>query len=180
MYLNKNIGYLFSSLINSIVDYKVYIFIIISSIILLILLLNKSKIMKYIVLVINIVITILIMVNYNTHLFNINIFNHFLYNIYFYFLNSIVFMIINTIVMFKDRCYKTNSVFYIIHLIFILFSLFITYYLSNNHYLVLFNIYPEIVLGNILYFIYYFIIIITFVKSLTELFYSDIIKLQKR
>lgn len=158
MYLNKSIDYLFNSLITSIIEYKVYIFIIISSIILLILLINKSKIIKYIVLGINIVISMLILLNYNIHLFNINIFNHFIHNIYFYFLNSIIFMIINTIVMFKDRCYKTNSVFYIIHLIFILFSLFMTYYLSNNHYLVLFNIYPEIVLGNIIYIVYYIFI----------------------
>lgn len=158
MYLNKSIDYLFNSLITSIIEYKVYIFIIISSIILLILLINKSKIIKYIVLGINIVISMLILLNYNIHLFNINIFNRFLHNIYFYFLNSIIFMIINTIVMFKDRCYKTNSVFYIIHLIFILFSLFMTYYLSNNHYLVLFNIYPEIVLGNIIYIVYYIFI----------------------
>ena len=158
MYLNKSIGYLFSSLVNSIIDYKVYVFIIISSIILLILLFNRSRIIKYIVLGINIVISMLILLNYNIHLFNINIFNHFLHNIYFYFLNSIIFMIINTIVMFKDRYYKTNSVFYIIHLIFILFSLFMTYYLSNNHYLVLFNIYPEIVLGNIIYIVYYIFI----------------------
>ena len=158
MYLNKSIDYLFNSLITSIIEYKVYIFIIISSIILLILLINKSKIIKYIVLGINIVISMLILLNYNIHLFNINIFNRFLHNIYFYFLNSIIFMIINTIVMFKDRYYKTNSVFYIIHLIFILFSLFMTYYLSNNHYLVLFNIYPEIVLGNIIYIVYYIFI----------------------
>ena len=155
MYLNKSIGYLFSSLVNSIIDYKVYVFIIISSIILLILLFNRSRIIKYIVLGINIIITILIIISYNIHLLNVNVFNHFIHNIYFYFLNSIIFMIINAIVMFKDRCYKTNSVFYIIHLIFILFSLFMTCYLSNNHYLVLFNIYPEIVLGNILYTIYY-------------------------
>ena len=158
MYLNKSIDYLFNSLITSIIEYKVYIFIIISSIILLILLINKSKIIKYIVLGINIVVSMLILLNYNIHLFNINIFNHFIHNIYFYFLNSIIFMIINTIVMFKDRYYKTNSVFYIIHLIFILFSLFMTYYLSNNHYLVLFNIYPEIVLGNIIYIVYYIFI----------------------
>lgn len=166
MYLNKSIGYLFSSLINSIIDYKIYLFIIISSILLFILLLNKSKIIKYVVLGINIIITILIIISYNTHLFGINIFNHFIHNIYFYFFNSIMFMVINTIMIYKDRYYKINTIFYIMHLIFILFSLFMTCYLSNNHYLILYNIYPEIVLGNILYISYYiFVIYICMKKS---------------
>lgn len=162
MYLSKSISYLFQSLLDSIIDYRVYIFIIICSLLLLILLLYKSKIIKYIVLIINIISTILILINYNYKLFSINTFNYFIYNIYFYFLNSIIFMIISTIMIFKDKYYKFSVVVYIIHLIFITFSIFMTFYLNNNHYIVLINIYPEIVLGNIIYIIYYIIILIPY------------------
>ena len=166
MYLNSSISYLFKSLTESIINYPVYIFIIISSIILLILLLNKSSIIKYIVFIINILVTILILLNYNYSLFNINIFNHFLHNIYFYYVNSLVFIIISTVMIFIDKHYKVSCVFYTIHLIFILFSLFMTYYLSNNHYLILYNIYPQMVLGNIIYLIYIIFIAINIFKSL--------------
>ena len=160
MYITNNISYLFSSLVDSILGYRVYIFIIISSIIFLILLLTRSNVIKYIVLVINIIICILILINYNYHLFSINIFKHFIYNIYFYFLNSIAFIIVNTTMLFKDKYYKLNSTIYIVCLSFLSFSLFITYYLSNNHYLIIYNIYPEIVLGNIIYITYYLIIVL--------------------
>ena len=160
MYINSSVNFLFSSLIDSILNYKIYIFIIINSIILLILLLNRSKIIKYIVLCINIIICILILINYNHHLVNINIFNHFNHNIYFYFLNSLVFLIIITYMIFKDKYYKLNSTIYIFCLSFLSFSLFITYYLSNNHYLIIYNVYPEIVLGNIIYITYYLVIVL--------------------
>lgn len=167
MYVNHSINYLFSSLKDSINNYPIYIFIIISSIILLILLLNKSYFIKRIVFFINIIVTIIIIINYNYHLFSIDTFSHFIHNIYFYFLSSIIFMIINTIMLFKNEYYKINIVFYVIHLIFILFSLFMTYYLSCNYFLILFNIYSEIVLGNVLYILYYiFCIVISFCKKL--------------
>ena len=170
MYINNGISYLFSRLIDSILGYPIYIFIIISSIILLILLLNRSRVIKYIVLNINIIICILILINYNYHLFSIHILNHSIYNIYFYFLNSIVFLIINTIMLFKDKYYKLNSIIYTISLIFILFSLFMTYYLSNNHYIIIYNIYPEIVIGNIIYIVYYLLIIVRKIFDCTHLF----------
>lgn len=170
MYINSGINYLFSSLIDSILGYPIYIFIIISSIILLILLLNRSRVIKYIVLSINIIICILIFINYNYHLFSIHILNHSIYNIYFYFLNSIVFLIINTTMLFKDKYYKLNSIIYTISLIFIVFSLFMTYYLSNNHYIIIYNIYPEIVIGNIIYIVYYLLIIVRKIFDCTHLF----------
>ena len=160
MYINNSIGYLFSSLVDSILHYPIYIFIIISSLILLIVLLTRSSIIKYIVFCINIILFLLILINYNYHLININIFNHFIHNIYFYFLNSLLFLTINTYIMFKDKYYKFNSTIYIVCLPLLLFSLFMTYYLSNNHYLVLYNIYSEIVLGNIIYITYYLIIVL--------------------
>lgn len=165
MYINHSVSYLLSSLIDSILGYTVYVFIIISSIIFLILLLTRSNVIKYIVLVINIIICILILINYNYHLFSINIFKHFIYNIYFYFLNSIAFIIVNTTMLFKDKYYKMNSIVYVVSLIFLLFSLFMTYYLSNNHFLILFNIYSEILLGNIIYIFYYIYLILLFLKN---------------
>ena len=167
MYINHSINYLFSSLVDSIFDYPIYIFIIISSIVLLILLFSKSNLIKYLMLFINIIIIIIILVNYNSHLIDTYIFKHFIHNIYFYFLNSIVFMIINTISIFKNAYYKTNIVFYSMHLIFSLFSIFMTYYLSNNHYLIIYNIYSEIVLGNVLYFLYYlYCIVVLLLKKI--------------
>ena len=168
MYITNNISYLFSSLVDSILGYRVYIFIIISSIILLLLLLNRSRVIKYIVLIINIIICILILINYSYHLFSIEIFNHSIYNIYFYFLNSIVFLVVSTIILLKDRYYKLNCIIYIISLMPILFSLFMTYYLANNHYLILYNIYSEIVIGNIIYILYYIFLIIRKVFDCTH------------
>ena len=166
MYIKNSISYLFSNLIDSVLHYPIYIFIIISSIILLILLLTKSNIIKYIVTCINIIICILILINYNYHLINIKLFNNFIYNIYFYFLNSLVFVIISTIMLLKNKYYILNSVVYIISLTLIVFSLFMTFYLLNNHYLILFNIYSEIVLGNIIYLTYYLIIVLfQFIKK---------------
>lgn len=164
MYINHSVSYLFFSLINNIIHYPIYIFIIISSIILLILILKRSIIIKHIILVINIFICILVLLNYSYHLINLNIFNHFIHNIYFYFLNSVLFLIIDTLMVLKNKNYKLNSIIYIVCLIFLLFSLFMTYYLSNNHYLILYNIYSEIVLGNIIYIFYYLLCIVRYCK----------------
>ena len=165
MYINHSISYLFSSLIDKILNYPIYIFISISSITLSVLMLNKSCAVKYIVLSINIAIFINILIFYNYHLFRIDIFNHGIFNIYFYFSNSLVFITLNTIILFKDEFHKLNYIIYIISLIFILFSLFMTYYLSFNHYLIFFNIYSEIVLGNIIYIFYYLYLILLFFKK---------------
>lgn len=165
MYINNSIGYLFSSLIDKILNYPIYVFIIISSIILLLLLLSKGCTVKYIVFSINVVIFIIILASYNYHLFRLDIFDHGIFNIYCYFFNGLLFIIINTIIMFKNKYHKLNSIIYTISLIFILFSLFMTYYLSNNHYLVLFNICSEIVLGNIIYIFYYLYLILQFLKK---------------
>lgn len=165
LYANNSIKYLFSSLIDSIINYPIYIFIIISSLVLSILLLKKSKIIKCVLFSMNIFIITLIIVNYNYHLFNANIFAHFINNIYFYFLSSIIFVIINTIMIIKDKQYKINVIYYTVSLVFILYSLFITYYLENNHYLILYNIYAEITLGNFLYLSYYFYLILMLLKK---------------
>ena len=163
MYLNYSISHLFSLFIRNLSKYTIYPFIIISSMILLfILIYNKDKYSKYIIIILDIILSFGIIVNYKYNLFSINTFKFFYHNIYFYFFNSLVFMIINIIYILKNKYLKTNIVFYIIQLIFLSFSLFMTYYLKNAHLLIIGNIYSEIVIGNYVYFIYYIFVIITF------------------
>ena len=86
-----------------------------------------------------------------------------------YFLNSLIFMIVNLVLVLKNKYLKLNIYFYILQIIFLLFSLFMTYYLKNAHLLIIGNIYPEITIGNYIYFIYYIAIILIIVyKALTR------------
>lgn len=153
--------------INSIIDYRIMrIFIICSLLFGLILFINKdNKKSKYLILVINIIIISIIIYYYNC-IFKSNIFIHFMHSIYFYFLNSIIYLILITICFFKNIPYKRSIIsFYIISLIFIMFSIFMTYYVKNIHIIVIGNIYPMIVFGNYLYMLFYGLLIIYIIKK---------------
>ena len=143
--------------------YNVFYSIIISSILLVILLiLNKEKkITNYIIMGINIILISIICYFYIKDVFRFN-FNNPINNIYFYFFNSIIYLIVMTIVNFKSKYKKINYIFYGISLINILYSLFMTHYLSNISLIVIRNIFPMIKFGNIIYFIYYILLIIIF------------------
>ena len=150
-------------LLKNVFKYNIFYSIIISSILLVILLiLNKEKkITNYIVLCINIIFIGLICYFYIKDIFKFN-FNNPINDIYFYFFNSIIYLIIMTIVNFKTKYKKIHYIFYGISLINILYSLFMTYYLSNISLIVIGNIFPMIKFGNIIYFVYYILMIIIF------------------
>lgn len=141
--------------------YNVFYSIIISSILLVILfILNKEKkITNYIIMSINIILISIICYFYFKDIFKFN-FNNPINNIYFYFFNSIIYLIVMTIINFKTKYKKVNYIFYGISLINILYSLFMTHYLGNIPLIVIGNIFPMIKFGNVIYFIYYVLLII--------------------
>ena len=147
--------------------YEIFIAIILSCVLLTIIFIinkNKRKI-NYIILGINILLIFFISYFYIADIFTLK-FTNFINNIYFYFFNSIIYLIIISLIIIKTKYRKTNYIFYGLSLINILFSLFMTYYLGNINLIVIFNIFPMIKFGNILYFIYYaFVIIICFLTK---------------
>ena len=167
MYLNYSISHLFNLFIRNISKYTIYPFIVISCVILLFILLkNKDSYSKCIIIVIDIILSFIIIVNYKYILLSTLTFKCFYHNLYFYFLNSLIFMIVNLVFILKNKYLKINIYFYAIQMIFLLFSLFMTYYLKNAYLLIIGNIYPEITIGNYIYFIYYIVIIFIFVYKL--------------
>ena len=151
-------------------EYGVMIAIIISMIILVILLiLNKdNKKNNYIVLTINLILIIIILIYYIKDIFTFN-FSNPINNIYFYFFNSIIYLIIMSLVIFKTKYKNINYIIYGFNLINLLFSLFMTPYLSNQTLIVIGNIYPMIKFGNIIYIGYYvFISIIYIIKIVNK------------
>ena len=160
MYLNYSISKLFLLLIKNIFHYKIYIFIVISALILMLILLFNKKLAKYIILGIDIILSFIIVIKYGSNLLRISNLKYFYHNMYFYFFNSIIFMIINLIMILKNKLFRLNIIFFSISFIFLTFCLFMTYYLYNTHILLLGNIYSEYVIGNYLYFIYYIIVFI--------------------
>lgn len=170
MYLDYSFNKLISILFNSIVDYKIFLMIIVSSIVLtFIYLLNRNnKVFDTVMISFNMFLIFMIVMYYKDNLFHFNILKHFNHNMYFYFLNTIIYLFIISFNLYKSIYKKTNIIFYSVSLIFILFALFMTYYLNNNHLLILGNIYPSIVIGNFIYFIYYLFNLILIFRFLTK------------
>ena len=161
MSLNYNIVETLKLLINAF-KYDIFLAIIISSILfLIVLIINKDKkIIKYIILVVNVLLIILIGYYYIKDILTFR-FSNPINNMYFYFFNSVIYLIVMAIVAFKTVYKKTNYIFYCISLINLLYSLFITYYLGNINLIVIGNIFPMIKFGNIIYFVYYILLIIS-------------------
>lgn len=147
--------------------YNIFISIIISSILfVIVLMLNKDKkIVNYIILGINLLLIILISYYYISSILTFE-FSHPINNMYFYFFNSIIYLIIMTILNFKTKYKRINYIFYGLILINLLYSLFMTHYLSNVELIVIGNIFPMIKFGNIVYISYYIFVIILIIKSL--------------
>lgn len=160
MSLNYNIIDTFKLLINAF-KYNIFYSIIIGSILfVIILILNKDKkIIKYIILGLNIILITLISYYYIKSILTFK-FSNPINNMYFYFFNSIIYLIIMTILNFKTKYKKINYIFYGLVLINLLYSLFMTHYLSNVEIIVIGNIFPMIKIGNIIYLIYYIVMII--------------------
>lgn len=167
MYLNYSITKLFALLIDYVYNYKIFIAIILSCIIyctLYFVNINNKK-FNLLTLLINFILIVLIIYYYNSGLMQTGIFNHFSHNMYFYFLNSIIYLVIVSVMFYKNKLKRMCIISYGLGLIFLLFALFMTYYLSNIDIVVLGNIYPSIVFGNYIYFIYYFILIVFIIKN---------------
>ncbi|MBE6139083.1 MAG: hypothetical protein E7174_01060 [Firmicutes bacterium] len=160
MSLNYNIIDTFKLLLNAF-KYNIFYSIIIGCILLVIvLILNKNKrIIKYVVLGLNIVLINLIGYYYIKSILTLK-FSNPINNIYFYFFNSIIYLAIMTIINFKTKYKNTNYIFYGLVLINLLYSLFMTHYLGNINLIVIGNIFPMIKLGNILYIIYYILLMV--------------------
>ena len=168
--MSLNYGFIdtFKLLVNSL-QYEVMIAIIISMIILVILLiLNKdNQKTNYIVSIINLTLIIITSIYYIKDIIKFN-FNNPINNIYFYFFNSIIYLIVMSLINFKIKYKKMNYIIYGLSLINLLFSLFMTHYLSNNTLIVIGNIYPMIKCGNIIYMSYYIFICITLIIAKLE------------
>ena len=71
-----------------------------------------------------------------------------------------------SIINLKINYRKINYIFYGLVLINLLYSLFMTYYLSGIELIVIGNIFPMIKFGNIIYLIYYIFILINIGRKL--------------
>lgn len=145
--------------------YDAFIAIIISCLLLLFLLIinRKSKIINYILTILNILITIIILRYYLFDILSFK-FSNFLNNMYFYFFNSVIYLIVFIVVLFRKKCKIIDFIFYILILINLIYSLFMTYYLKNVNIIVIGNIFPMIKFGNILCTLYYILIVLRRLK----------------
>ena len=168
MSLNYNFIETLKLLLDSL-KYGVMIAIIISMTIFVMLLImhKENKKTSYIVSIINLTLIIVISIYYIKDIIKFN-FSNPINNIYFYFFNTIIYLTLMSIISFKTEYKKTNYIFYGFSLIFILFSLFMTHYLSNTTLIVIGNIYPMIKFGNIIYITYYLLLCISFIKCKLE------------
>lgn len=166
MYLNYDLNKLISLLLTHF-NYPIYIVLIIVSFILACLFIySKFSVVKGLVFLINIFLIILICKYYHFHLISLDNLHYFFHNMYFYLFNSIIFLVLNFLFLIYGKYKKIYIIFYCINIIFLGFSLFMTHYLYNNHLVILGNIYPEIVLGNTTYLLFYLFIIMTFVNKI--------------
>ncbi len=155
MYLNYSIGKTFSLLLDTLSHFMMWIIIISVFILSIILYVNKdnSKV-KYLLYVINLLLIGLIVYFYHNNLLSNLTFKHITHNLYFYFLNIICYLIFFSIYIYKN-VNKYIIIHYLIQLIFLIYALFMTSYVYNIHLIVIGNIYPMIVYGNYLCFIFY-------------------------
>lgn len=141
-------------------NYDIFIAIIISSIIFTILLIiNREKKLKYIISIINIILIIIISILYLKNILTLKFTNP-INNIYFYFFNTIIYLII---LIIKKNYKIIDLIFYGLSMINILFSIFMTYYLNNIDLIVIGNIFPMIKFGNIIYIVYYILMIFRYI-----------------
>ena len=157
--MSLNYGFIETlKLLGNAFHYNIFISIIISFIILTIILyINKDKkIMKYIISIINIILVLLVCYFYLKDILSFK-FNNPINNMYFYFLNTIIYLIV---LIVKRKYSILDFIFYGISLINILFSIFMTNYLNNINLVVIGNIFPMIKFGNIIYILYYLILLI--------------------
>lgn len=153
------------------------IFIICSLILGIILFVNyKNKKINYLISFINISLIMMIIYYYHNYLISNLTFINIMHNIYFYYLNSIIYLIVLSICFYKFNKFRPFFiVVYIISLILLSFSLFMTSYAHNINLIVIGNIYPMIVYGNYLYLILYVFVLIIFIKKIISKNNKDIV-----
>lgn len=160
MYLDYSIIDTLNLLISSILEHTMMWIIIVCSLIYgFILHINKNK---YLVTIVNLLLVFLILYYYHSYLHKSLVFIHVSHNIFFYFLNNIIYLIIVNILFIKEM--RIYIIHYILIIILLLYSLYITSIVHNIPLITIGNIYPMIVVGNYLCFIYYIIIIISKIK----------------
>ena len=123
---------------------------------------------RYFILIINVILFVLILKYYIGDIFKFQ-FSNPMHNIYFYFFNSIIYLILFEIDILSKWGSKWDYMHYPFFLILSSYSIFMTDYLGNVTNIVILNIYPMILFGNIIIFIYYLIF-------LTKLGYHVILK----
>ena len=148
-------------LFKDLISYPFFLTTILFSLLIIILLILNSnrKISKYILISTNITLVILILFYYIKKIIGFKFYNP-IGNIYVYFINSIIYLVISSLIILKRKYNIIDYILYFISTVFILFSIFMTHYLKVNYLVIIGNIYPIIVFGNILYFLYYIILII--------------------
>ena len=144
---------------------NMFIAVILSVIVLNIVLILNKNISKYVILGINLISIFIIIYYYMDDIIKFR-FSNPINNIYFYFFSSIIFLIVNIVVSFKTKYKYINYLFYSISLINILYSLFMTHYLSNSTIIVIGNIFPMIKFGNIIYILYYTLILVLIISKI--------------
>lgn len=163
MSLNYNILETFKLFLNAF-KYDVFIAIIIGiSVLVILLLLNKdNKKINYLIYSINLILIVIICIYYLKDIISFK-FSNPINNIYFYFFNSIIYLIIMSVVL-NNKYKKINYTIYGISLINLLFSLFMTHYLSNQTLIVIGNIFPMIKFGSTIYILYYIFLVVIYIK----------------
>lgn len=149
-------------LLNLSIKSSMFMSIIMSSILLtIVFIINSDKtFIKYVVLIINTLLVVLILYYYLKDILTFKFANP-INNIYFYFFNSIIYLILNSFLIFKTKYKKTNYVFYTLILFNLTYSLYMTHILYNQSIIVIGNIFPMIKFGNIIYIVYYILVIIS-------------------
>ena len=163
--LNYSIAKIVSLFFNSF-SYPIMTVLIICSIILFVILKTNNQYSKYIMLIINIILILMICYYYHQDIFTSQLFHYVSHNIYF--VNNLLFLIIMSIVPFTIKNHIIIKIIYCIELWLLSFSLFMTSYLNNNTLLVIGNIYPMIVIGNYILFIFYFYLLFLLIRFLTK------------
>ena len=166
MSINFNLDLFISTLLNSFKSYFFGVLITCGVIFIYLVINNNNKISKYSVVLFNFITIVLINIFYFKK-FILFQYSNPICNLYFYFINTIIYLILFTISIFKikDKYRKLNYIYYGINIVFILYSLFYTHYLNNIPIIVIGNIYSFMIIGNILYILYYLFLLIVFLTK---------------
>ena len=115
----------------------------------------NNQMIKYIITGISMCLISLIIYYYHSSLISLKTFHFITHNIRFYFLNSILYIGLISFSYYKIKPKLILNIIYCISFVLLSFSLFMTHYVHNIEIITLGNIYPMIVYGNYIYFLFY-------------------------